>query len=111
MRAWTTRRWPVAVALVSMAALACCAVASHSSDLLCVLPALLLACPLLARRYPGERALVALRGKRSESVRWPRARSASSRRARAIVVVVHGGLLIGRSLAVRPPPAPSRALA
>jgi hypothetical protein len=94
-----------------MAGLVCCAVVSGSTDLLCVLPALLLACLLLARRYPGERALIALHARRRAGARWTRARSVKSARARAIVAPVHGGLLIGRSLAVRPPPALSRALA
>lgn len=90
-----------------MGALVCCAVLSGSTDLLCVLPALLCACLLLARRYPGERALIALRRRRP--LRWPRARSAKSGRARPITTAIHGGLLIGRSLAVRPPPTLSRA--
>jgi hypothetical protein len=87
--------------------LVCCAVAWHSADLLCLLPALALACALLSKRYPGERLLVALRGRRR--ARWPRARSVVSARARALTVAAHGGLLMARSLAVRPPPAPSRA--
>jgi hypothetical protein len=87
--------------------LACCAIASESSDLLCLLPALALACALLARRYPGERLLVALRHRRRSS--WPRARSFVSARARALTVAAHGSLLMARSLAVRPPPALSRA--
>jgi hypothetical protein len=86
----------------------CCAVLSGSTDLLCVLPALLCGCLLLARRYPGERALIALQTRRQ--ARWPRPRSVKSTRARPIAAAVHGGLLIGRSLAVRPPPTPSRAI-
>jgi hypothetical protein len=89
-----------------MAVLVGCAVLSASADLLCVLPALLFACVLFARRYPGERALIALHARRR--LRWPRARSAKSARLRPITVAVHGGALIGCSLAVRPPPALSR---
>ncbi|HEY2216855.1 MAG TPA: hypothetical protein VGH21_05125 [Solirubrobacteraceae bacterium] len=72
--------------------------------LLCLSPILALAIPLLARRYPGERALLALR--RRKSVGWPRPRSsASTGNRRASSSVVRGGQLIARYLAVRPPPA------
>lgn len=87
--------------------LACCAIACQSSDLLCLLPALALACALAFKRYPGERLLVALRERRR--ARWPRVRSFVSARARALTVAAHGGLLMARSLAVRPPPALRRA--
>jgi hypothetical protein len=74
--------------------------------LLCLLPALALAMPLLARRYPGERVLLAL-GREAQPARWPRPRSCAPARARARAVsrIVRGGRLIGSSLAVRPPPA------
>jgi len=72
--------------------------------LLCLLPALALAVPLLARRYPGERVLLALRGsKRVE--RPPRPRAYLPSRGREAIAAVRGGRLIGCSLAVRPPPA------
>jgi len=74
--------------------------------LLCLLPALALACALAFRRYPGERLLVALRSRRR--ARWPRARSLVSARARPLTAAAHGGLLMARSLAVRPPPPLSR---
>jgi hypothetical protein len=90
--------------------LVCCAIACESTGLLCLLPALLLACVLLLSHYPGERMLIA-RSSRMGRRRWPRARSASSARARALTTAAHGGLLIARSLAVRPPPALSRATA
>ncbi|HEX3432692.1 MAG TPA: hypothetical protein VHT25_01380 [Solirubrobacteraceae bacterium] len=86
------------------------ALACESRGLLFVLPALLLVGLLLARRYPGERLLTALRERHSQITRWPRARSARSARARALTAVVHGGLLIARSLAVRPPPRLLRAI-
>ena len=73
------------------------------SGLLFLLPALSLAIALLARRYPGERRLLALR-RREPHVRWPRPRSSVSVRARVPLLAVRGGLLIARSLAVRPPP-------
>jgi hypothetical protein len=75
--------------------------------LLCLLPAVALAISLLARRYPGERVLLALR--RAEPTRWPRPRSATSLRRRVVMHAVRGGRLMGRSLAVRPPPAPTPA--
>jgi hypothetical protein len=71
--------------------------------ILYLLPAVVLAIPLLARRYPGERALLALR--RVERAPWPRPRSSARARRRVVQLVVRGGRLIGCSLAVRPPPA------
>jgi hypothetical protein len=76
--------------------------------ILYLLPALMLALPLLARRYPGERALIALR-RAERGVRWARPRSSSPARRRVVHFLVRGGRLIGRSLAVRPPPALSPA--
>jgi hypothetical protein len=70
--------------------------------ILCLLPALVLPAVLLARRYPGERLLIALAPKRRR--RWPRPRSSAGPRRRVLLTAVHGGLLIARSLAVRPPP-------
>jgi hypothetical protein len=86
-----------------LALLACCAVIWGGSGLLCLLPAALLACLLLARRYPGSRTLITLRRKRIQP-RWARPRSARVVRPRVLIAAVRGGLLIGRSLAVRPPP-------
>jgi hypothetical protein len=71
--------------------------------LLCLLPTLALVLPLLLRRYPGERLLTQL-SQRAQR-RWPRPRSSAGTARRMPVVVVRGGLLLGRSLAVRPPPA------
>jgi hypothetical protein len=65
---------------------------------------LALVLPLLARRYPGERALLSLRRTRSRA-RWPRATSTEPTRRPVLRVAVRGGRLIGSSLAVRPPPA------
>jgi hypothetical protein len=70
--------------------------------LLFLTPVLALAIPLLARRYPGERALVALRTARRSRRRRPSLVVTSH--ARVLVQAVRGGLLIGCSLAVRPPP-------
>jgi hypothetical protein len=69
---------------------------------LCLLPALALTLPLLARRYPGERVLLAL-GKESPA-HWPRPRSSVPPARRVRVMSARGGLLLGRALAVRPPP-------
>jgi hypothetical protein len=71
--------------------------------ILYLLPALLLVIVLLARRYPGEHALIGLR--RVERAHWPRPRSSMPARRRVVLVAVRGGRLIGCSLAVRPPPA------
>jgi hypothetical protein len=71
--------------------------------ILCLLPALALALTLLVRRYPGERALIALRGE-PRARRTRRSFSAGGYRS-VVLAAVHGGLLIARSLAVRPPPA------
>jgi hypothetical protein len=74
------------------------------TGILCLLPALALAATLLAQRYPGERTLARLAApKRPTS--WERPRASVPRAARAFAVATHGGLLIARSLAVRPPPA------
>jgi len=75
--------------------------------ILYLLPAVVLALPLLARRYPGERVLIALRGERR--VRWPRPRSCVPSQRGIALVVVRGGRLLGSALAVRPPPAPGLA--
>ncbi len=73
--------------------------------LLCLSPILALAIPLLARRYPGERVLLALR--RQQSIGWPRPQSFAPPRSRpAALSVARGGQLIACHLAVRPPPAP-----
>jgi hypothetical protein len=71
--------------------------------ILYLLPAVVLAIPLLARRYPGERALVGLH--RAQIRRWARACSSAPARRRVLLILVRGGRLIGCSLAVRPPPA------
>ncbi|HTZ86451.1 MAG TPA: hypothetical protein VMB05_07270 [Solirubrobacteraceae bacterium] len=72
--------------------------------LLCLLPIAAIAVPLLARRYPGERILLAFR--RPERRRFPRPRSSAPLSWRRVpVLAARGGELLARSLAVRPPPA------
>ncbi len=70
--------------------------------LLCLLPVAAIALPLLARRYPGERLLLAARSERRR--RLPRPLVTAVSHGRKLVVAVHGRELIARSLAVRPPP-------
>ena len=67
-----------------------------------LLPALVLLATLAARRYPGERALLAMIGERGgRRVRSP---IAIAPRFRPRALVPRGGALIAASLAVRPPP-------
>jgi hypothetical protein len=89
---------PAALALLVCLA----AIASGSTDLLCLVPALLLGCMLFARRYPGERLLARL----ARPPAGKRRRIGLSRAAvgRVASPMPRGGLLMGRSLAVRPPP-------
>jgi hypothetical protein len=93
------------VALLALAAgsLALVLFARTDLNVLCLLPALALAVPLLMRRFPGERMLVERVGVRATTRR--RARKSSSYTGRPFTVAPHGGLLIGCALAVRPPPA------
>jgi hypothetical protein len=71
------------------------------------LPALALPLLLMLRRYPGERALIALSAAR-RTRRWPALRRACVA-PRAHIDLPRGGLLLARSLAVRPPPGSSLA--
>jgi hypothetical protein len=71
--------------------------------LLCLAPALVFALALLARRYPGERTLLAMRRRERPPLPRPARVARTSRPVRA--TLARGGRLIGRSLAVRPPPA------
>lgn len=70
-----------------------------------VAPVLILALPLLARRYPGEDVLVRLatRGRRPARRRRAPVRPALPA-LRAVRVLPRGGRLIAAALAVRPPP-------
>lgn len=97
-------RWLAVLASLTAAAVVLVAI---DPGALCLLPALTLAVPLLMRRYPGERMIAVLSdaGRR----RWARPCSSTPRRRAAVVLVVRGGLLLARSLAVRPPPALSLA--
>ncbi len=90
-----------------IALIACAASGIGGGALLHFLPALLLGCVLLARRYPGEAAL--LRWARPAAARRPRARSLILPRPCPAAHVPRGGLLMAFALAVRPPPAHSPA--
>jgi hypothetical protein len=70
---------------------------------LCVLPALGMAFALLTGRYPGERMLTTLRER--SHVKARRLRERVRARPRVIITIPRSGLLMGYSLAVRPPPA------
>jgi hypothetical protein len=96
-----------ALALFSLAAimLTVLAVASSDPTALCVLPALVLPVLFTLRRYPGERILAALSGTRRR--RRQRLRSCAPPSARPAIGLPRGGLLLARSLAVRPPPSVS----
>jgi hypothetical protein len=67
-----------------------------------LLPALGLLAVLYAKRYPGERALLAATGAPSE--RPPPEESTAPFSAPARALFPRGGRLMGCSLAVRPPP-------
>jgi hypothetical protein len=105
-----TRHMPTGIrrdvlALLGLSAVTIAVLALAWSDpmALCALPALVLPALFALRRYPGERILAVL----SEVRRQRRQRPASSARlaaARAEVGLPRGGLLLARSLAVRPPP-------
>jgi len=71
--------------------------------LLCLAPALVLVATLLMRRYPGERLLLRFAPSRRNRQLGPLALRPSPGRPAALMP--RGGLLMGRSLAVRPPPA------
>lgn len=74
------------------------------SGLLLMLPVIALVALLLLRRYPGERALIARWDRRPRRSR-PRAGAPPRMRGGLLATAVRGSLLMGRSLAVRPPPA------
>jgi len=72
--------------------------------LLFLAPALLLAFALLRRRYPGERLLKRLACAQPPRRARPRPASAAHAPSAPRAWIPRGGLLLGFSLAVRPPP-------
>lgn len=98
-----SRRTGLLVAVLAGAmVLTLAATDGSGSGLLCLLPAIVLAAPLVARRYPGEQVLLAL-GDACHEARPQPSRSVPSG-LRHLARVPRGGLLIASSLAVRPPP-------
>jgi hypothetical protein len=95
---------------IALAAAAAYRIAPGSGQALAYLsPALLLLLALAARRYPGERALVALMAAHAGT----RRRGLSDRPPRVSgprALLPRGGRLIAASLAVRPPPVLLRSL-
>lgn len=94
----------LALTALSMAWLVLQGVAGLGEGFVMLVPAMLLALPLLAGRYLGERTIERARLARALPTppRRPRRRSPQPRPARALVP--RGGLLVASSLATRPPP-------
>jgi hypothetical protein len=103
VRMKANRRGRTGLALTGLAALAVAAAVLASADpsALCALPALALPLLLALRRYPGERVLVGVARPRRRS---PRPRASAPTGARLEFPRPRGSLLLGRALAVRPPP-------
>lgn len=89
-------------ALLAAAVLVGVVVVAVDPTALCLLPAFAFAAPLLMNRYPGERMIAALTHLRQR--RWAHPRSSVPPTRPVVRVLARGGLLLARSLAVRPPP-------
>jgi hypothetical protein len=98
---WPPVRLALTIATVALI-LAILAISGAGVGALCLLPALILALPLLMRRYPGERLIVRMAARRSQ--RWPRSSSSTPCARGVFALIVRGGLLIASALANRPPP-------
>jgi hypothetical protein len=96
------KRWLVALAALTVVVV----LVAVDPTALCLLPAFALAVPLSMRRYPGEQLMVVLS---RSGRRWAHPYSHAPHTRPAVVVFARGGLLLARSLAVRPPPAVSLA--
>lgn len=101
----TSRRLlPAVAATVLVAVVAVSAPSGLLHGLAYLLPPLLLLLALAMRRYPGERALLAvIKGSRTR--RLDTAAEPIPRQLRRRAALPRGGRLIATSLAVRPPPA------
>jgi hypothetical protein len=75
-----------------------------SDGLVMLAPALLLALPLLAGRYVGERTLERLRTSRTAATPPRRSAPTFALPRPALTLIARGGLLLASSLATRPPP-------
>jgi hypothetical protein len=98
---WRARRRSLALLGVGALMVAVVLLAWADPGALRALPALVLPALLALRRYPGERMLAVLSEPRRERWRRPDSRKAPTRPQ---IVMARGGLLLARSLAVRPPP-------
>jgi hypothetical protein len=99
------RRLLSAAAVASaLAAVAAGSLLGVGGPLAYLLPPLLLLVALVMRRYPGERALLALMA-RARPARRRAPLASLPPRTNLRVGVPRGGRLIASSLAVRPPPA------
>ena len=101
----------VAASVASLAGLATTGamMGMTAMDLLQLAPVLAIVAALLARRYPGERLIVRLVGSPVRARGRARTPLAVEPRTQVAALVPRGGLLLARSLAVRPPPAAVRA--
>jgi hypothetical protein len=85
----------------------CLHAGADGAGMLSLAPVALLAIPLVMRRYPGERALLAFA--RARARRSGRRRSTGKAlgesHAGPRAMLARGGTLLGFGLAVRPPPA------
>jgi hypothetical protein len=91
----------LAVCILAAAGLLAGSIVGLGSGCLFLAPALLLALPLLAGRYLGAERLSRI----ARTHLAPRPTLSSARKPRMWgVVLPRGGMLIGASLAVRPPP-------
>ena len=88
---------------VSLAAVAIVALIGGDAGVLGLAPAVVIALVLSRRRYPGARLLAAMRSRAAR--RCPRRGLAPlTATARVRATAPRGGLLLARSLAIRPPP-------
>jgi hypothetical protein len=88
----------------AVAAAAVLATAGSVTGLVSIVPVFLLLAPLLLRRYPGERQIARLRAARSRA-RRPGRPMDDAAPATVWTARLTGGTVLGRRLAVRPPPA------
>lgn len=97
----------LAACLLALLAAAAQSVVGLDTGLLFLAPAIVVALPLLAGRYPGARRLARMR--RAQPRRWHGSTTPGALPGRERLLP-RGGRLIAASLAVRPPPfaAPSR---
>ena len=95
------------VPCLAAAVVAACVLATSGSitGLVSIVPVLLLLTPLLLRSYPGERQLGRLRAARSRAVRRGRPADDAVPAATDRAPRLTGRTVLGRRLAVRPPPA------